>query len=1083
MMRSPNKILTVLTLLTTLTVSDFPLIPNPNSKIQNSQVLAQTPDARKAEADRLRQQGIQQYQTSQFEAALQSWRQALAIYQEIKDRVGEGKALGNLGIAYHSLGNYAKAIEYFQQSLAIAKSIKDRLVEGKALGNLGSAYFSLGDYAKAIEYQWQDLAIAREIKDRKGEGQSLGNLGIAYYYLGDYAKAIEYQQQRLAIALEIKDRLGEGQSLGNLGNAYEALGDYAKAIEYYQQNLAIAREIKDFSGEGKALGNLGNAYYNLGDYTKAIEYYQQSLAIALEIKDRLGEGQSLGNLGNAYDALGDYAKAIEYYQQHLAIALEIKDRLGEGQSLGNLGVAYYNLGDYAKAIEYQQQSLAIKREIKDRKGEGQSLDNLGVAYYNLGDYAKAIEYQQQSLAIAKSIKDRKGEGAYLGNLGLTYYNLGDYAKAIEYQQQSLAIAKSIKDRQGEGNTLSNLGIAYHALRDYAKAIEYQQQSLAIKHQIKDRKGEGIALGNLGNAYHALGDYNRAIEYQQQSLAIKHQIKDRKGEGIALGNLGIAYHALGDYNRAIDYHQQYLAITKDIGDKDGEGTALNNLGLALLNSDKLTQAEKILRDGIKTWEFQRRRLGENDAYKVSIFEEQARTYRLLQKVLIAQNNPNAALEIAERGRARAFVELLTRRNATTNNSAQSPITPPAIELLQQIAKQQNATLVEYSIIGDEFKIKGKKGTYESELYIWVIKPTGEVRFRKADLKPLWQKQNTSVAELVTNSREAIGIKNRSEPATIVVELSPEAKQQRLAQQREKLQQLHQLLIEPIANLLPTDPEARVIFIPQGDLFLVPFPALVDASGQYLIEKHTILTAPSIEVLGLTRQQRQRLGNPKRVAGIGNQTSNPEMLIVGNPLMPKVWNPKKATKEQLSYLEGAEKEAQAVAQLFNAPLLLGEQATERAIKQQISNARIVHLATHGLLDYGTPEDTGVRDFPGAVALAPGEGEDGLLTSAEIVDMNLKAELVVLSACDTGRGRIRSEGVIGLSRSLISAGVPSVIVSLWAVDDAATTELMQEFYQQWQQNPDKAQALRQATLTTKQKHPDPRLWAAFTLIGEAE
>jgi CHAT domain-containing protein len=259
--------------------------------------------------------------------------------------------------------------------------------------------------------------------------------------------------------------------------------------------------------------------------------------------------------------------------------------------------------------------------------------------------------------------------------------------------------------------------------------------------------------------------------------------------------------------------------------------------------------------------------------------------------------------------------------------------------------------------------------------------------------------------------------------------------------------------------------------------------VDASGQYLIEKHTLLTAPSIQLLDLTRQQRQRLGNPKRGTGIGNQISNPEMLIVGNPLMPNVWNPQRGTKEQLSYLAGAEKEAQAVAQLFNAPVLLNEQATERAIKQQISNARIVHLATHGLLDYGTPEDTGVLDFPGAVALAPGEGEDGLLTSAEIVDMNLLAELVVLSACDTGRGRITGDGVIGLSRSLIMAGVPSVLVSLWAVDDAATTELMQEFYKQWQQNPDKAQALRQAMLITMQKHPDPRLWAAFTLIGESK
>ncbi|MBD1903802.1 MULTISPECIES: CHAT domain-containing protein [Cyanophyceae] len=842
-MRSPNKILTLLTLVTTLTISDFPLIQNLKSKIQNSQVLAQTPDARKAEADQLNEQGIQQAQTGQVETALQSFQQALTIYREIKDRLNEGTTLGNLGVAYDLLGDYAKAIEYYQQSLALTKSIKDRLTEGRVLGNLGAVYYSLGDYATAIEYHQQHLAIAQEIKDRFREGKSLGNLGVAY----------------------------------------AALGDYAKAIEYHQQSLAIAKSIED----------------------------------------RQGEGNSLGNLGDAYAALGDYAKAIEYHQQHLAIAKSIKNPLHEGQSLGNLGTAYYFLRDYAKAIEHYQQSLAIAKAIKDRQGEGDALGGLGVAYSSLGDYAKAIEHYHQSLAIAQ----------------------------------------------------------------------------------------------------------------------------------------------------------------EIGDKDGEGTTLHNLGATFFKSGNLTQAETNLRAGIEARESLRERLGDNDAYKVSIFEQQAGTYRHLQKVLIAQNKTNDALEIAERGRARAFVELLASRNATTSNSPNSPITPPTIDLLQQIAKQQNATLVEYSIIGDDFKIKDKEETHESELYIWVIKPTGEVTFRSSDLEPLWQQQNTSLAELVTNSRKSIGIRNRSEPATVVVELSPQAQQRQLAQQRQKLQQLHQLLIEPIANLLPTDPQARVIFIPQSALFLVPFPALIDASGQYLIEKHTILTAPSIQALDLTRKQRQRLGNSKRGAGIGNQISNSQMLIVGNPLMPKVRNSKTGTKEQLSYLKGAEKEAQAIAQFFNAPVLLGKQATERAIKQRIFNARIVHLATHGLLDYGTPEDTGVLDFPGAVALAPGEGEDGLLTSTEIQQMKLKAELVVLSACDTGQGRLTGDGVIGLSRSFISAGVPSVLVSLWAVDDAATTELMQEFYKQWQQNPDKAQALRQAMLIAKQKHPDPRLWAAFTLIGEAE
>ncbi|NEP62493.1 MAG: tetratricopeptide repeat protein, partial [Symploca sp. SIO2G7] len=967
---------------------------------------------------RLLQQGIEQAQTSQFEAALQSWQQSLTIYREINDRKGEGDALNNLGLAYRNLGDYTQAIEYHQQS----------------------------------------LAIAREINDRKGEGQSLGNLGIAYLNLGDYTQAIEYYQQSLAIAREINDRNGEGNSLGNLGNAYRNLGDYTQAIEYYQQSLAITREIKNRRGEANALGNLGIAYHVLGNYTQAIDYHQQSLAIKRKIKDRRGEGASLGNLGNAYHDLGNYTQAIDYHQQSLAIKRKIKDRRGEGTSLGNLGNAYNALGNYTQAIEYYQQSLAIKREIKDRRGEGQSLNNLGIAYDALGEYAQAIEYHQQSLAIAREINDRRGEGKSLGNLGTAYSNLGDYTQAIEYYQQSLAIAREIKDRFGEGQSLGNLGIGYSNLGNYSKAIEYHQQSLAIKREVNDRRGEGKSLGNLGNAYRKLGDYSQAIDYYQQSLAIKREIKDRRGEGDALGNLGNAYYSLGEYAQAIDYHQQSLAIKREIGDKDGEGVALNNLGLALFESGNLTEAETTLRTGIDVWESLREQLGENDAWKVSIFEGQAPIYRTLQQVLIAQNQPLPALEIAERGRARAFVELLARRIATTSDSANSPITPPTIEQLRQIAKQQNATLVEYSRITDEFKIKGKEEWKESELYIWVIKPTGEVTFRRSDLKPLWQQDNTSLAQLVTNTRQSMGVGDRS----LYASFEP------LPDQTERLKQLHQLLIEPIAQYLPTNPDERVIFLPQSSLFLVPFPALQDASGEYLIEKHTILTAPAIQVLELTREQK-------------NKGAGGDMLIVGNPTMPSVVTKVGEDPQQLSNLPGAEQEAVAIAKLFNTQAITGNQATKSAILPKLSNAGIIHLATHGLLD-----DFRGLGIPGAIALAPdgtGKLNDGLLTAGEIFDLDLNAELVVLSACDTGRGRITGDGVIGLSRSLITAGVPSIIVSLWSVPDAPTADLMSEFYRNFQQTGNKAQALRQAMLTTMKTHPNPQDWAAFTLIGEAE
>ncbi|BAY22122.1 TPR repeat-containing protein [Calothrix sp. NIES-2100] len=851
------------------------------------------------------------------------------------------------------------------------------------------------------------------------------------------------------------NRKAEADRLFEQGNEQYQISQFEAALQSWQQALIIYRQIKDRKGEGNALGNLGVAYYALGDYTKAIDYQQQRLAIAREIKDRQGEGQSLGNLGVAYYALGDYTKAIDYLQQTLAIALEIKDRLGEGKALGNLGLAYYALGDYTKAIDYHSKSLAIKREIKDRLGEGTALGNLGLAYDALGDYTKAIDYQQQRLAIAREIKDRNGEGQSLGNLGVAYQALGDYTKAIDYLQQTLAIAREIKNRLGEGAALGNLGVAYYAVGDYTKAIDYQQQFLAIALEIKDRNGEGAALGNLGVAYDALGDYTKAIDYQQQRLAIAREIKDRNGEGQSLGNLGNAYDALGDYTKAIDYQQQFLAIAREIKDRLGEWQSLNNLGATYQKSGKLPEAEKILLAGIEVLKSIRGDLGNNDAYKISIFEEQARTYRTLQEVLIAENKTNDALLISEQGRSRALVDLLNSRLSGKNALAN---VEPTLSLLQQIAKQQKATLVEYSIIYNEFKIQGKEESHESELYIWVIKPTGEITFRKADLKPLWQKDNTTLAELVTNSRDSIGVRGRGRGG-IDVSYNPNS-----PKAKNRFKQLHELLINPINDLLPKNPDERVTFIPQSSLFLVPFAALQDEQGKYLIEKHTILTAPAIQVLDLTRQQRQRVS--------GNQA-----LVMGNPTMPSVAPKIGEPPQQLPPLPGAETEAKEIAEILNTKAITGKDATKAALMQRLPQARFIHLATHGLLD-----DFKGLGVPGAVALAPDGKDNGLLTANEILDLKINAELVVLSACDTAQGKLTGDGVVGLSRALISAGAPSVIVTLWSIPDSPSALLMGEFYRDLQKNPDKATALRQAMLTTMKQHPHPSAWAAFTLIGEA-
>jgi len=402
---------------------------------------------------------------------------------------------------------------------------------------------------------------------------------------------------------------------------------------------------------------------------------------------------------------------------------------------------------------------------------------------------------------------------------------------------------------------------------------------------------------------------------------------------------------------------------------------------------------------------------------------------------------------------------------TLKSSENQIKPINIPEIQQIAKEHNSTLVSYSIIKEDVEADGQRKVQDSELYIWVTQPTGQIEFRRISLKILAEKE-TLLKTLITKSRcftpNCVRNKQRSKPATNPTRTIPIVEQRFLDS---SLQELYQLLIEPIADLLPLDPTSRIIFIPHESLFLVPFAALQDPSGNYLIEKHTILTAPSIQVLSLTKKQQQL-------------TSGKGALVVGNPTMPSIGFNTNQPPEELKSLPYSETEAIAIAQLLNAEPLTGDKATKVAVLQQIERARIVHLATHGILD--DVEGLGV---PGVIALAPSKGDSGLLTANEIFNLRLNAELVALSACNTGRGRITGDGVIGLSRSFIAAGVPSVVVSLWSVTDQSTADFMAEFYRQMQLTPDIAQALRKAMLVTLVKYPNPVDWAAFTLIGEAE
>ena len=806
------------------------------------------------------------------------------------------------------------------------------------------------------------------------------------------------------------------------------------------------------------------------------------------------------------------------------------NRKAEANKLFHRGIQQAKTRQFRAAIRSLEKALKIYREIGNRRGEAASLSSLGLAYVDLGEYQKAIKFHQQSLDIVREIGDRRGESSSLRNLGNVYRSLGEYEKAINFYQQSLNIFREIEEKQLETSVLWGLGVTYVDLGEYEKAINFHQQSLDIFREIEDRWGEANSLGNLGNTYRSLGQYKKAINFHQQSLDIVRDIGDRRGEANSLVELGVTYGSLGQYKKAIKFYRQSLDI-------NWEANSLNNLGNALHKAGKLAEAEKVLKKGIKAGE--KIREGLSTANKLSIFEQQVRTYRHLQAVLIAQQKMEAALEVAERGRTRTLVELLAK-------DLDSPIQPPSLSEIKAIAQKQKATLVEYAVINDDVHIEGKEVGKESELYIWVIQPSGQVDFQSVDLTPLWKakefgtmpllsslrffweqkkpawsfpltvttsllallsllaliyfyrktsrtkilvpwllgficltstgsliflltssqqftsKDKTSesaFAQLITNTLESIGINSRG-----LGELAQPEEQQYT---EENLKELHQLLIEPIAHLLPQDPQARVVFIPDQELFFVPFAALQDEQGKYLIDKHTILSSPSIQVLDLTQQRKARLSGT-----IG------ESLIVGNPKMPPLTVvPGEPPEDKLPPLRGSETEAKAIAELKEVQPLIGTNATETTVVEKMPQAKLIHLATHGLLNYSE------NIMPGVIALAQDEKNDGLLNAVDIYNMKLQADLVVLSACNTGLGEITSDGVIGLSRAFFNAGVPSLVVSLWNVKDNPTAPLMTEFYKNLQTNPDKAQALRQAMLTRKKVDPDPVNWAGFMLLGQAE
>ena len=863
---------------------------------------------------------------------------------------------------------------------------------------------------------------------------------------GDYQKVIQDIQKLLKIAKEIGHRALEGAAYGIIGNFYDLLGDFQEAIENYEKDLQIAKEIGARAKEGRAYGNLGGAYCSLCDYKKAIEHHAKHLKIAKEIGDRAGEERAYRNLGNAYQLLGCYQKAIEYHETHLKTAKKSGNRAGEGEAYGNLGNAFFSLGDFQKAIKYYDKCLKIAKENGDRAGEGRAYGSLGVAYCSLSDYQKAIEYHEKHLKIAKKLDIRAGKGLAYGNLGIAYTLLGDYQKAMEYHEKDLKIAREIRDQAGEGRAYGNLGIAYYSLSDYEKAIEYHKKYLKIAEEIGDRAGEGRAYGSLGNAYQSLDDYQNAIKYHEKRLKIAKEIGDRAGEGAAYGNLGNAYQSLGDHQKSIEYYEKYLKIAKEIGDRGGEGNAYHNVGSGFFFLQQFQNAAANFDCAVEAFNGVRSCLKSRDDWKMNYRELNETTYTSLWKSLLRIEKWDEALFAAERGRAQTLTDNLEIQYKLPESVLAATIDPN--ETVCRLFTELSSPILFLAIDG-------------LTINIWFLSREKKVIFRKGRLEGD-RIEKYLVRALLKSCLEKIetDVCARCEDRTFH-ELSGDCLSSREVCKEVKkpshssnnpFKPFYDAIIAPIAEFLePQDKE--LVIVPDGALCFTPWSAVIESirirAVPSLTSYQLILSAPE--------------GYHKRTGA----------LLVGNPSLNEL-------KKPLENLPCAQEEVEMIASILNVIPLIGTQATKAEVLKRMSTVGLIHIAAHG------------NELTGEIALSPNPGwtskfpqeKDFILKMSDVQAANLRARLVVLSCCHSGRGRIlKGEGVVGIARAFLAAGARSVLMALWAIDDEATMVFMKRFYQYLKKGNTASAAVHQSikSLRESQEFSEMKYWAPFQLIGD--
>jgi len=1002
----------------------------------------------------------------------------------------EGVALRNEG----SKESLEKAIAKFEEARPVFHALDDRANEAFALLAIGRTYGDLSDYQKDIVYSTQALTLYRALGEPKFEGIALNNIATAYYSLGETQKAVESLERVLEINRAHNDRRNEALTLDNIGAIYSNRGEKQKALEYHTQALQLYRDVGDRAGEANSINNIGLVYADLGEKQKALDYYAQALPIHRALHDREGEAVTLLNIGSAHSALGEKQKALDSYSGALALFRIVGDRKYEASALNNIGQIYFEVGEAQRAIDLITEALAIKKEIGDRAGEADLLNNLGAINDELGEYQKALEFYAQALPLRRSVGDRPGEAMTLNNMGMVYRALVDTRKALDYFSQALSIYRAVGDRDGEALTLDNIGASYGDLGDQQKALEYYGQALTLLRAVGDRDVEAGVLGNVALIHRNAGNLAAARSEIEAAIAILESLRTK----IINQQLRTSYFAKvqGYYEFYIDLLMR-LHKQKPNEGHDAEALQASERARARALLEVLTEAHADVRQGVEARLVERERA----------LKQQLNTAAEEQIIILSGPHTEEQREVIAKR-----IETLTNelQQIETQIRQTSPryaaLTQPRAltgKEVQTMVLDGNTILLEYSL-GEE------------RSYLWAVTQKNIMSYelpKRADIESVARE----VYELFTDESKWPG---KSSESLRKSDLAKSTSGNRppsspaMSSAPAVAVQLSQMILGPVAAQLGTK---RLLVVADGTLQYLPFAALpvpaattnsvTNQEGKSyspLIVDHEIVNLPSASTLAVLRNEvTDRKPARKSIAIFADpvfEKSDPRLSRASNSgtetnkTNPRALELMRSAKEtgvvrsdlQIPRLPGTRREAERILALSpaatNKPAFDFEANRLTATSADMSEYRFVHFATHGFLDSQHPELSGILL---SMFDDRGQPQDGFLRAHEIFNLRLPADLVVLSACQTGLGKdVRGEGVVSLTRSFMYAGASRVVVSLWSVSDEGTAELMARFYQgMLKKSLTPAQALQaaQVSMFKEKQFTAPFYWAAFTLQGE--